>query len=591
LLLALTGCGLPLADRDAELANTCDSDEACGAGAVCNAGICVSTQGELEGLIVQIDIPPGAALGSGTSSLVLLDTMAQGTDEGGLVRTVELRTRKLVDVTQSLSLENFESHPRLQGCDALDKAGTIQMALELQPVAEAAGIPLPTYTGESDPSAESNAVTLTVPEDKYRAYLRPLYDDPITTDVVEESRVGCEIPPALFATLDTGSSNVMLTQPTSLTGNVLAATLSLQDWKLDMVDKDTGRVISTVHTFPEGADHSFDLLFWNEIVTQQQLDPVIRLTPPESAALAGMPVVFWHLSSVGILGYDNIELNIEQLAGAVPVNASISVFDGVSSEEVPATVVVQSISLLDNFGDNISFKTTLTEPNAQSLGTFSATLLPGKYAVVAIPSGGDLAVTYQEIDIVHSEAYTLQMQSKAHLTGAMHTPQGGPAYGMPVFVQPSAAPPQNYLQSQFNSSELQPTNATSLTLSDGSFSLAVDPGTGSAECPSPGWYDLFVRPSESSGMPWFVRARLTITATPDSNNLRDQYIGHPVVLAGNVLTDDAVTIPGATIRAWLPLDKCDGAPADAIPTAIQIAETTADASGRYRLLLPPSISQ
>ena len=64
--------------------------------------------------------------------------MAQGPDEGGLVRSVELRTRKLVDVTQSLSLENFESHPRLYGCGALDKAGTIQMALELQPIADLA---------------------------------------------------------------------------------------------------------------------------------------------------------------------------------------------------------------------------------------------------------------------------------------------------------------------------------------------------------------------------------------------------------------------------------------------------------------------
>ena len=64
-------------------------------------------------------------------------------------------------------------------------------------------------------------------------------------------------------------------------------------------------------------------------------------------------------------------------------------------------------------------------------------------------------------------------------------------------------------------------------------------------------------------------------------------IAHPVVVSGVVADPFGGIVPGASIRAWLPVKNEDGISR----TVIQIGEAATDESGHYTSFLPPSIFQ
>jgi len=148
-------------------------------------------------------------------------------------------------------------------------------------------------------------------------------------------------------------------------------------------------------------------------------------------------------------------------------------------------------------------------------------------------------------------------------------------------AQASAAPALTYREAVLSSSELQPTSATGITDANGFFGVSLDPGN----------FDVFVRPGDNAQLPWLVEPRVNIPSSDVSQtaDLGRLAITHPVILTGGVLSPVGNRLPGATIRAWLALPSPDDE--TVLPTAVQIAETTADSAGNYRLLLPASISR
>jgi hypothetical protein len=188
--------------------------------------------------------------------------------------------------------------------------------------------------------------------------------------------------------------------------------------------------------------------------------------------------------------------------------------------------------------------------------------------------------TFNPLDLGDGRA--IDINPKASLEGSATSPQGGAAHDVSVLLQSSAPESATFLQSTLTISELQATNATTVTDGSGAFALAVDPGV----------LDVSLRPSSGSNLPWLVRPRVTIqpSAEPQKADLGLLAISNPVVLRGQVRSAAGHVLPGAQIRAWLTLPSTsDGG--DARPTAIQIAETTAGGNGSYQLLLPASISQ
>jgi hypothetical protein len=170
------------------------------------------------------------------------------------------------------------------------------------------------------------------------------------------------------------------------------------------------------------------------------------------------------------------------------------------------------------------------------------------------------------------------LPTKVMLTGDVRTPSQGALLGGMAVARPSLAPPLSQLDRELGHDKVLPV-VGSKPVVHGSFELPLDPGE----------YDLLVQPLPDSGYPWLVRPRLAVQ--PDSGEPSSSVgaisVAYPIVVRGVVKDPQGNAMGDATINVWLPIADAQGA----ARTAVQIAETTTDADGRYTLLLPPSISQ
>ena len=86
LLFAVSGCSIQSSEpeQDSDLQNTCSSDADCGGGAACKDPLCLTTQLDLAGLIIEVR-PTGASFGAATSYLFTPDDKStSGAVPGGV---------------------------------------------------------------------------------------------------------------------------------------------------------------------------------------------------------------------------------------------------------------------------------------------------------------------------------------------------------------------------------------------------------------------------------------------------------------------------------------------------------------------------
>ncbi len=570
ILLALaSGCGLPLAAELDALSNSCEASSGCGADGVCLNGMCVSTKADLTGLVLQVDIPAASRFAAGTSTLIDLSAQLQGEQASGYYESLNLVLKDTVELTAQFTLSQVP-----EGCEgALGADNSVPISLQVTPSNTPLGIPLTAYSTESE-SSDDNAIALNVPPGNYDLFFRPAISDP-----------KCQVPPTLLKNFDLSNSQGLIVNskslPKTLKGDFDAG--GLGDWTVELLEDTNGRTIST-RVNPEGEEGkpaSFLLQYWDDQVGKEGTDVVIRLTPPDEAKALGMPVMFWPLASVDLDNDGNVELNVNSLISAAAATGTGSVISTITKQGVPATIYIQSTSILAANGF-VSYKNTV---NSDASGDFVVTLLPGSYRMVAVPSvGTDLAMTEATWDIPDDKfgnGRTISVNPKTSLTGVALTPQGAPAYEIPTLLAPAGAEAETYLYGVLTASEVEPNSATTVTGGNGSFALAVDPGM----------FDMSMQPPQASQMPWLVRPRVTIKSNePNTTDLGTLPISNPVVLHGTLSSPFGEGIEHAVIRAWLAPESTSDNELDR-PTAIQIAETTADENGRYTLLLPASISQ
>ncbi|MBW2523558.1 MAG: carboxypeptidase regulatory-like domain-containing protein [Deltaproteobacteria bacterium] len=585
LVLLTSSCGVPLKERGEELANACSSDDDCGSTGVCREDRCVSTRASLPGLLLQIDLPAQSPYGAGTSSLVAVadDGVAlQGRNDGGFSVSYDLAVPELV----SISNVRLQVSPVPPGCVAAEGDGSIPVSVQLHPAGQPVGLPLTVYSSRSTLVAEDEG-------EVYRCALQVpagTYDIYVTVDADAsgaDPEEGCALPPVLLTghQLDTSNVSVDLSvgEPTVLTGSIigLSDTLHLTGWTLELVENKNGRPISTPWTFERRAGISppggFAVSYWPELAEQA----VIRLSPPDDAD--AIPTVLWLLDAVDLDGDQHVGLDLTALATATPVQIEGSVLDEDAGTGVGATVTIQSHELLGGeFGANAAYRTT---SDAGSTGRFDVALLPGTYKVIAQPGGApDQAVTEASWKINQNDlggGKTIVLHPKTSMVGTVQTAGGDPAFDVPAYLQPSATPPLPYLDDVLSTYDVLPTNATALTDTEGVFAIPVDPGA----------FDLSIRPSDTSGFPWLVRARVTIqpSTEPATADLGALVVSNPVALTGAVVSPTGQRLGGAVIRAWVPVQ--DEAGEQAQSTVIQIGHAISDAAGSYSLLLPASISQ
>ena len=611
LAVGMAGCGVPLLDPGATLVNTCTASEECGTDGVCLGGQCVSTRASLSGLLLQLDLPSSSLWGASTSTL--LDPsedglVLQGRSDAGFVVSHDLVVPELVNI----------SEVRLQiaqppvGCSAASD-GSMPLVVQMQPAEQPVGLPLAQYSAKSellhDGTETRYSASLSVPAGQYDIYLQ-VDRDPSNPD---DPNQNCRLPPVLLAAQNISGASVAVnvtaspdSTPVELTGFVtgLSSNLSLEGWTIDLVENAGGRPISTSQSFGKRALGSgssthwgggsgqggsggvpvppapFALSYWPKFAGE----PLIRLTPPSDAV--GMPTVLWLLSAVDLGGTNHVGLDLSALAAATPIKIDGSVLDE-SSGGVGARVTIQSQALLGGeFGGNVAYRTTA---DAGSSGHFEVSLLPGTYKVIAVPGGApNEAITEATWKINQNDlggGKTVVLNPKGSMVGTVLTPAGSAAFRVPANLQPSASPALAYLDEILSTYDLLPTTATALTDDSGAFSIPVDPGV----------FDLSLRPEDSSGFPWLVRAQVTVQPKTEpaapADDLGTLALSCPVVLEGQIRAADGSLLPGAVIRAWLPVPAAPGDTDQSRPTVIQIARALSDANGSYALHLPASISQ
>jgi hypothetical protein len=166
------------------------------------------------------------------------------------------------------------------------------------------------------------------------------------------------------------------------------------------------------------------------------------------------------------------------------------------------------------------------------------------------------------------------------LGGSVVGPAGQQMGGASVVAVPSALSSPRYFDQVLTLSPLQPREA-SAPLYGNSFVLEVDPGS----------FDFSVRPLDGSGFPWLVRSRLFVAGADiaASVDLGELTVPYPAVLQGVIRDAAGEALPGAVVRAWLPVGDpaAEGEPVG----VIQIGETLAYGDGSYLLPLPPSLSE
>src|SRR5262249_8039182 len=154
----------------------------------------------------------------------------------------------------------------------------------------------------------------------------------------------------------------------------------------------------------------------------------------------------------------------------------------------------------------------------------------------------------------------IQLPNKTLLHAEVKAPTGEGMRQTTANADPSIPKSSAYFQNTLFEPAPDPRNATS-TVDSGTLSMPVDPGT----------FDLSIRTAAAPGYPWLVRPQLTIDAGEDVPQLDPLEVSFPVVLQGVLRDADGKPVPGALMRAWLPLISD---PAKGVDRGIEIGETT-----------------
>ncbi len=588
LALGASGCSISAADSLDGATNRCVGANDCVAGGVCNAGMCVAMDADLTGLYLQTDIPNAAAYAAGASALASLSSgefQFFGERADGWRHGADVVVPAIAAVTGAVSVPSDNPQPACSDLIAAD--ASLPVTMELYPAVAAAALPLPTYQAASSPSGGSHAVTLGVPAGNYDVYLVPQIPHETEEDRIKYA--DCHMPPTILPSrqLDVGqvAIGVTLATPSKLVGTITG--FNLDGWRVQLLDNDRGRALSASKVLTTGAGNqsAFELYYWDQLVAQEQVDALLRLQPPADAGASAMPTILWKLAAVDLDGDNTIALDIGALGNADAAAVKVTGVVNHGGVGVPATVVVQSDVLLQGeLGGNAYYRHNVA---TAADGSYSAVLLPGRYAVTALPSSeaSGYAITSTILE-VNSETLgagqDIEVNPRSRLEGTILTPDGAPGPNINAWLQPAAVMSATYLQAKLAPSAVPPSGSSTVTNANGRFNVAVDPGT----------YDLSTRPAAGAGLPWLVLPRVAIVGAeqPASAQLGELMLSYPVVVEGVVRSPDGIVLPNTLVRAWLPTTATDNAE-EAAPSVIQIAETVSDAAGRYRLLLPASVSE
>ncbi|WP_437634502.1 carboxypeptidase-like regulatory domain-containing protein [Sorangium sp. So ce854] len=577
LLACLPGsmaCSIPLEMLEAGPMNACDTSVDCGAEAACadvgGQRACVSTSAQVDGLILEVRPRPSHELGAEVSHL--LDVDAGGSfsphDAGGQVRSLDLDIPAPARVDATLRMGGSYCG-RLAG-------GQFPVRVELRRIAPVLGLPAQTYATLSEPDgADGQKFQLAIPTGDYYIYLVP------------QAHAECadDIPPPIFLLPsqpipEVWKLGVNAEAPAVLEGSLqVPGGMSVDGWRLDLVDPLTGSLISQVDRLEQpnrgepgtAMQVGFSLKFY---WTDKDKSPLIRLRPRDGDP---RPTVYWELASIALQGSTgNLDLSLLQLDAAARRVEGRTV--DAKGNPVLSAVRIQSADI--DRAPTAAYKLD-TETDAD--GLFVADLPPGEYVVFAQPINDTTkAQAMQPLKFSASEdcycGQSVLIPDAGTLRGRVRGPAGELMDGAGVFAVPSPGEVKTYLGQVLRPEPLLPRQASGV-LRNGAFSIGADPGE----------FDFSVRPTPGSAYPWLVRPRLAVAASDAAVAELELTMPYPAVLQGVVRDASGAPLDGATVVAWLPVQN-DAAQGTAA-RVIQIGETRSAPDGSYVLPLPPSTSR
>ena len=580
-VLFTAGCSIPYSDvLRSETLNRCSTNEECGPDAACRDERCTGTQVDLTGMILEVRPNSGASFGASTSFLITPgDTIAlRATDPAGYSVAFDAQLPEPIPITEGkVHLEYVSTCPL-----AADKS--FPATLRFDRVTDFTGFRFDSFTATAAKSDTSMVYEFdaSVLPGVYDVYIQPL---PIE---------GCEsdTPPPVFypkqeITSAGDSPSWGVIKPALLQGDIAIPDGSdLTGFRLDIVEPDGGRVVSTTQILEPGKDPLAVPVHLQFSWANTEVSPYIRLRPPEGVA---KPSVYWGLfESLKSLSDPEVHLSVANLKIA-PRIVEIQVQDA-DHNGVAASVRVQSLELSGEVAKNAAFAIDdgETDPN----GFFKTELPPGTYRVRVTPTFDDaLAVSERDIKIPVLDpskgddpsvcicGQVVTAQKRTELSGLVFTPDRRALSSALINTDPSQLTPVSYWSRVHALDAALPRSTSTITDDQGAFRLGVDQGAS----------DLSVRPPDSSGYPWLVHPRVTVQLDDDAVQLDDLVLPSPAVLHGTILDPSGKGAANVVIDAWLPV-RDSSVEGGLTGTVIQIGTTTTDADGRYTLLLPASLA-
>jgi hypothetical protein len=620
-----------LAERERSIAvNECASASECVNGE-CIEGLCVSQAGELNHLAFEL-IPTARAGAIGGKSMWILASDSNESFRdlvfGGISRVTGYIQVAIAPDCMDVAFVGSSGAPVKAAVDrTIPPRVTIparvtftQTAnkLELAPAAtieqdldDVYGFAAEPFTasvdtqggGPSEPPFKL-AFQFNIPAGFHDIYIEP---SPIHSQATIKQRDECTLAPQLLLNQAIASyHDVILTmsvpRPAPLLLEVrFPADGSFADWQLDMIDPESGRVLSTRITIPDDAKSGWvtptPLRYLPVAISGTGMDTpdrnaneLVRLAPP--AGLVA-PTFLFERSALELFEEGSGVLSpLESMPTAVDFEGQV--LRRGSSLPVPASVTLTATRLLKvPTGVFATFSRTVT---TDAEGRFELPLLPGSYRVEVAPSGvegqigGGLAPAKADWEVPASPKVqagrvmevdpVLEVEGRASV-GLVDTF----ALGASVGLEPSVlrAKPNALARLLGESTALPRSARTSIGDTAGNFAFSTDPGI----------FDFFVRPPEESNLAWYVMPGLELQASKDLGTVA---LPLPVRLTGSVAIQSFVgpeppTVTQALLRAYVLLDEAGAPTSDdtKAKAAVAVAETRVDESGHYVLNVPASL--
>lgn len=279
-----------------------------------------------------------------------------------------------------------------------------------------------------------------------------------------------------------------------------------------------------------------------------------------------------------------------KLPPPVVVSGTVTAFDANGQlAPVPADVVFDSQKdsvLADDPTQpyNLNYRAFV---RTTAVGTYQVTLPPGQYDVwitpheTTDPNAVPLARTYKTLAVAGAQSgKSFIVSPRVHLRGRVVVGASQPLVGAEVVAQPSA---DRFAQSVANDkTELTwPREARAVTDADGRYDLTVDPWDAPSSVAASPKFDIAVRPSEGSRLPWFVLTN-TVVANADVA-LADIQLPAPMAVSLQLVDDFNNPVPRAVVSALLRPPQSGPDPV----AARVVGRTMTDERGRFQLFLPP----